>query len=122
MPLYNKMPRTREDRLFFLSIKICPVCRRKKLYYGEKTCIECRAVKNEYNIEYYQKHRDVLNEQNKIRNKNLYKERKEQGICVACGARKPAPGKVRCYICLDKNARDSRKKRLKKSGGEVDYG
>ncbi len=116
------MPRTREDRLFFLSIKICPVCRRNKLYYGEKSCLECKAVKNEYNFEYYHKHRDVLNEQNKVRNRNKYKERKEQGLCVDCGVRKTAPNKVRCYICLDKNARDSRNKRLRQSERGVSHG
>ena len=116
------MSRTKEDRIFYLSIKICPRCRRKRLYDGEKMCIECRAEANEWHLKYYHKHRESLNESNKIRNKNTYKKRKEQGVCVDCGLRKPAPGKVRCHICLDKNARDSRNKRLRQAESGVANG
>lgn len=36
-------------------------------------------------------------------NTNLYRRRKDAGLCVACGGT-PEPGKIRCAKCLEKSA------------------
>ena len=112
-----KMPRTKEDRIFFLNLKICPICRRNRLYYGEKSCLECKAKKNEYNHRHYLEYRDVITERQNKKHRELYAERKTQGLCVTCGKRKAVYGKVRCHMCLYKNAKANQIKRLKKEGG-----
>lgn len=40
-----------------------------------------------------------------------YKYYKQNGICPQCGVREHAPGRVRCEICLAKNAESKQRKR-----------
>lgn len=42
--------------------------------------------------------------------KALYDWYKENRICPNCGRREAAPGRVRCYECLEMNAQSRRKK------------
>lgn len=37
--------------------------------------------------------------------RELYKHYKEHGICVSCGQEKAEPNRVRCFECLEKNAK-----------------
>ena len=104
----------RENRRFYRENSICPACGKEKLFGDEKQCIECREKKNE--------RRKPLTEEQKIRYGNrfkeqqrqLYKERKEQGICPRCGKHKAKTGRVRCGICLDKEATRARERRFDK--------
>ena len=45
-------------------------------------------------------------------------ERKKLGLCVTCGSRKHAPGRVSCDSCLTRN-RELKAERERKSG--MDY-
>lgn len=42
------------------------------------------------------------------RGKARYQERRAAGLCVQCGKRSPETGKVRCWSCLAKDARNHR--------------
>lgn len=42
------------------------------------------------------------------RSKARYQERKAAGLCVRCGKYPPEAGKVRCWNCLKKDARNHR--------------
>ena len=44
---------------------------------------------------------------------NTYEYRKMKGLCVRCGQYPPAPGRVRCEVCLVKNAESSARYREK---------
>ncbi len=106
----------REDREFYRSIGICPVCRKAILYGDEKTCIECRT----YYAIYREKHNLTNDQKEKYRNRfkeqrrNIYWERKEKGICTKCGKRKAMGGKSKCILCLEKDAEVHRNKRESK--------
>lgn len=101
-----------ENRRFFRDNGLCHYCGKEMLYGQEKQCIKCREKR-------YEK-RKPLTEEQKIRYGNnlkeqqrrLYKERSEQGICTRCGKRKAEPNRKKCGICLDKDAKQARKKRL----------
>lgn len=43
------------------------------------------------------------------RGKARYQERKDAGLCVECGDRPPATGKVRCNDCLRRNRNNARR-------------
>lgn len=47
-------------------------------------------------------------EQIRARGKARYQERKAAGLCVRCGKYPPEAGKVRCWNCLKKDARNHR--------------
>lgn len=93
------------DREFFLSIGICPICRKNKLFGDERSCPECKVKQIPLNQAYYQLHG---NNNEAIRKR--YAERKAQGICTRCGKRKAQPLKAKCGICQAKeNARNTNK-------------
>jgi uncharacterized paraquat-inducible protein A len=50
-------------------------------------------------------------------NKGAYDKRKEQGLCVQCGA--VSDGHVRCKRCRTKGAESARKSYMKKAGKNV---
>ena len=105
---------TREARAFARSMGFCPECKKEKLVGEEKICLKCSArryankkpITEEQRIRYNKNFREKQNE--------LYKQRREQGICGECGKRKAEEGKSRCRICLDKNAEIHRRKRQEK--------
>lgn len=94
----------RETRQRLKELGICPVCRKNKLYGEEKQCVDCqekayysrRPISEEQRIRYNKR----FSNQQRL----LYKQRKEQGICTRCGKFKAEHGKVKCAICLAKNA------------------
>ena len=109
---------TREDRIFWQALRICPICEKRKLYFGEKNCIECRAKYGEYRRTYNLKHRERINAHNRERNREMYQRRKELGVCVRCGSKNIKPGSFKCYQCLEKDKvkqheyRERRKERV----------
>ena len=121
----------REARAMYLSYRICPVCRKEKLFGQEKACPECRAKKNEnsarYSAKKIEEDEEAYKERKRQTGKRLYYRRKEKGMCTACGKRKPEEGKAKCGICLNKNKKGSRAWRARMDGGiprveRVNYG
>ena len=110
---------TREDRIFWQALKICPQCEKRRLYNGEKVCLECKAYHNNWQNQNYWKHKDVINARNKKLNRDLYQRRKEQGLCTKCGSKNLKPGKTKCYQCLAKGADIARRYRDRLNGGVV---
>ena len=110
---------TREDRIFWQALKICPMCEKNHLYNGEKMCLECKAYHNEYNHKYYLAHKEKMKVQLRKNNRTLYQRRKEEGLCTKCGSKFLKPGKSKCYQCLAKDADIARRYRDRLSGGVI---
>lgn len=98
----------RDTRKFLISIGICPICRKEKLFGDEKSCIICRGSRGKYNIT--EEQRKKYNEKFRIKQKIVYQNRSDNGICTRCGKRKAAAGRKKCNICLEKNANIKRNK------------
>lgn len=103
-----------ENRDFFRKNHLCTECGKNKVPDGERICPECRAKRESWRkpltedqIERYGLH--FRNQQ-----RMLYHERAENGICTRCGKRKAAPGKKKCAVCLEKDAKQHRKKYMDK--------
>lgn len=100
----------RESRKFFKKMGLCSECGKYTVYGSDITCFECRAKQQTYR----DAHRKPLtdNEKSKMRihNRNIYKERIENNLCTRCGLRKPAEGKKKCAICLEKDAKKHRER------------
>lgn len=85
------------DREFLISVGICPMCTKNKLFGGEKSCPECRAKMAEYmavkreNPEYLKEFYGYM--------KQLRKERASKDRCTHCGKEKPADRYVQCEKC-----------------------
>lgn len=91
------------DREFFIGLKICPICRKERLFGSEKICLACAVWQAEYSARYYAKNKEVLNERCKSRNRSMYAKRKEMGLCAKCGKRPALKGRSKCEICLEKD-------------------
>lgn len=100
----------RKTRKYYLSIGICPVCRKEKLYGDEKQCLSCSLKAKEYRENHTYPNQKQYVENHKIYSRNLYKYRSEKGICTRCGKHKAAPGKKKCALCQQK---ENERKRLK---------
>ena len=94
--------KTREERAFYVSIGLCPRCGRNKLFGEEKTCPECSAKAQEYNERYRAEHPEQFRQYINAYHKSMYQQRKEAGMCVRCGKRKPLYNDLRCGICKEK--------------------
>lgn len=95
-----------ESRDFYRRFGICPECHQFIIMGDENICPECKAKKDE-SRERSVSHVDT--EKRKKYQKEYYRHCKEKGICPSCG-RRTLYGKVRCPICLDKNATYARLK------------
>lgn len=100
----------RENREFYREHHLCVDCGKVKVPESEKTCPECRAKRSKWRKPLSEKIKSDF----KHYQKSLYYQRKEQGICTKCGKRKSMPNKVKCGICLAKDAENHRKKKLNK--------
>lgn len=101
----------RETRNFYISIGICPECRKNRLFGDERSCIECKAKKAVYNKTYHSKHAERDKNKCSDYNKKVYRDRIGKGICTRCGKRKAEPMRKKCRLCLDKDARVQRLRR-----------
>lgn len=104
----------RKARAFAKSMGFCPECRKEKLFGDEKMCITCRIKKEKYKKPLPEEKRIAQNKAFREKQKALYHQRIEQGLCGTCGKRKKVDGKSRCGICLEKNAEVKRRNQLKK--------
>lgn len=108
----------RKNREYFISRGICPHCRKNPIFKGEKSCPECKAVFANWSAEFRSQNREHTNRLAAKSHKNTYWKRKEAGICVRCGKRKPIPEMTLCGICRAK-ASQSNRKASKKRGNEI---
>lgn len=74
----------------------------------KKRCPECRAEAAE-NAE-RRGRTDQDREKDNACHKILYRERREQGICVRCGKCRAVQGKARCITCLMKEREQDRRR------------
>lgn len=100
------------DKKYCIEHHICTVCRKERVYGTDRTCFECREKSNTRKENYSEEQKERYKKMSEARNAEIRKLRKEKGICVACGKRKVKSGRVRCGICLDKDAERHRLKRI----------
>ena len=94
--------RAREERKFYVSLGLCPRCGKNKLFGTEKNCLECSAKQQEYNEKYKVNHLEEVRKSTNNYHRSVYQHRKEAGLCVRCGKRKPLYNDLRCGICKEK--------------------
>lgn len=90
----------KQDRDFYISIGICPKCKRRPLEVNRKMCYECLG--RERDRYYHRKNFGILDDQSKKKNEHkmqIYYERKQNGICTRCGKKEAQHGLLcnRCY-------------------------
>lgn len=116
----------KEDRIFFVSLGICPRCKRNKLFGSEKMCPECLTKSAEINKKSMEKLGKTPMDYYKARMEYL----ENAGLCrTGCG-RKREVGKTYCYICLEKQrkrgkvqrARNKERKSGIERGERANYG
>lgn len=82
---------SKEDYDFCKSSHICVRCRKERATPGRTTCLACRMAERERHARDYAKHRDEFLRKaaepggRNEKNRELYRQRKEQGLCTACG-------------------------------------
>ena len=92
----NQKKYSSEARIFYLNLRICPRCKKNRLFGTEKTCIECLA-----DISEERKHGKKKKYSSQAYRSRISKM-KENGICRGCAHRKVEVGKTYCSICLQK--------------------
>lgn len=86
----------RQHRQEWLAAGLCTMCGKKEALPGRHRCAECARISSERNKRAYKARQAQA--------KETYYRRKEQGLCVRCGA--PAvKGRTMCQDCLDKSKR-----------------
>lgn len=101
---------------YFLSLGICPICKKEKLYGDERRCLTCKGKQAIY---YHSVKNDTDKYRERVKSKLEYdklarRTRKANGICIECGKRKAKYNRVRCEICLEKSAERTRLSRYRK--------
>lgn len=90
----------------YLSIGICPRCKKEKLYGTEKSCPECKAKAASYMTakreNMTESEKEIQRKKDNAYNKAKYDRHKEAGICVYCGKRKSESPYISCSICTAK--------------------
>lgn len=95
--------RSKAYKQYYLSMGICPVCRKRKVTPGFKSCVVCRdnkAMKRMANKADPEKQKAQS-----IKRKKIRIERIENGICVVCGKQKAEKGFKTCPECRKKHKR-----------------
>lgn len=92
------------NRQFYITIGICPVCNKNALYGEEKRCPECRAKDAEYHEKKYRdpEQRQKIIQINAESRKKRKQYRREHGVCIECGKRKPKEGIATCSVCRER--------------------
>lgn len=92
------------DYMWYKSHGICTDCGQEDALPGKAVCRCCHARRIEYNKKAWEKNREHLIPIQNARRRELYKARKEAGLCTRCGKHPPETRKVKCTACLRKNA------------------
>lgn len=88
-------------------LKICPICRKRRLFGSEYYCLECNARIKEWHKKKYEsmtpeQKKAYIDHNTKIA-KRKREQRKAQGICTRCGKNKASDGYFTCEACRRKN-------------------
>lgn len=109
--LRKRRENEKEARKFYLSIGICPICRKNRILGDEKSCFECRAKEAERGA----RNRKIATNDTKIRindyKKRVYSKRLEDGMCPGCGKKPDNKNFKLCSMCRAKK-RDSKRIRV----------
>lgn len=92
------------------EFKICPMCRKNKLYGEEKTCIECKTTRAINIKKSRDKNRDKYNEYMRDYHKKIYEYRKTNNLCTICGGKRDTE-KLKCNKCRTKEKENRQRKR-----------
>ncbi|MBR2408950.1 MAG: hypothetical protein IKB07_08340 [Lachnospiraceae bacterium] len=98
---------SRRGYSYYISIGICPRCRKEKLYGDERACLLCNADRYKRDLK---RDRERYNEIHRKSSKKIYHESSAKGICTRCNKRKAAEGQKRCKMCIEKVNEYRRKK------------
>ncbi len=109
---------TKEERSFYLSLGICPICKKYRLFGTEKSCPECRCKSAAYKSEIRERDREKYNAYMRIEHKSLYERRKADGMCPKCGKHRPRKGYVMCVKCQNRKRLRYRTEKRSREEGE----
>lgn len=97
--LQKKNKYERETAAFCRENKICPVCRKEKLYGKERHCPICRAK----NTERKYKYRNTIIDKDREYKKTIYyknkNKREQNNLCTRCGKEKHDMRYKLCAMC-----------------------
>ena len=93
----------KEKRKIFISMGICPVCKKEKLSNEKKQCELCRQKNYEIQKTISEKKKRKYRKTFNKKQKSLYKELSIKGICTRCKKEKALIGKKKCQNCLEKD-------------------
>lgn len=121
----RKSERTRQERIFYKKIGVCPICRKVPIGSSESSCPECRAnesiqCNNRRNKS--EEARKRYNQEHKEWAKLTYKQDVEKGICPRCRKRKADFGYLTCGICREKSRNSQRAKASTKKKTWIENG
>ena len=85
------------DYEFLTELGLCHMCRKNKVAPNKKYCFDCLDKIRERNARKDKEKARKYNEEYKERRRELYKEKKEKGICVRC--RNQATKGIYCLEC-----------------------
>lgn len=102
----------KEEYQYFKSKGICTHCRQEKAEQGKTLCLVCKMQNREYKSE---------RKYDKEKEKSKYIYRKENGLCVNCGAR-PQQHKLICNRCYSTILRRKAKNTAIPRSERVSYG
>lgn len=111
-----------EERKFYIANGVCPRCHKNSLVGSEKVCIECKAhATNLVEAKRHSSQENIDNYNDYMANyqRQMYAQRKEQGICTRCGKRKITDKRyVTCEMCRHKLSDNRRIKANKETGND----
>lgn len=90
-----------KERKALKEAKICPICRKEKLYGDERRCLECAIKDNQRQRERYWKDAEANRARIRASGKARTKRYKEQGLCSRCGRERDDKSKAQCYRCRE---------------------
>lgn len=91
-----------ESRERYISVGLCPICKKNEIFGIERSCRECRAKASEI---------DHKRTQQKIdRNRRVYNEQKALGHCPRCNKPKEDDGYSWCSDCRAKRRKWANRK------------
>lgn len=116
------MMTSQEKYILLDKLRLCHRCEKARPAPGRKYCFDCLDKISEYNAKHYDKEKS---KEYQHRRKEIYNEKKAQGICVRCT--KPATHGIYCYECSIKAKRhnaataERRKRERHDRGLIIDY-
>ena len=109
----------RERRNGLIEIGICVHCGWYEAVKGKTLCEVCLVEQSISTKKYRdnlpeEKYKQIL-KQNNQNMKRLYRDRKDNGLCVRCGKPANPEGTIFCWECRRKDSRTRKQKRLEKA-------